>query len=330
VAIATDKLSLIGGLTTRMARYTLRQLEVFVEAVRDCNFARTAERLRISQPAVSDHISALERNLRSALFERRRGTTVVLTAAGERMCLEARAVLDRTVSLSGRGAVMSDQLRVRVFAGPHIFERMLRTALPDFCRSYPHIALEIAAEWPAGDLGALIKRRELDLAVFTSVGDRIPVEAEIIGEVPCVVVASSRLVGRRALSVEEVSRVPFVLPLAGTPTALWVEQALADAGISPTHVIGRAQYLDVQQKMVESGDAAALLFRECLIGSPARAQLRVLSAEIGGLKRALLKRRDDSRPEVQTVAAFLRDVVRARAGTGADRSRSRTYALRRA
>jgi LysR family transcriptional regulator, low CO2-responsive transcriptional regulator len=37
-----------------MARYTIRQLEVFVEAARDCNFARTAERLGISQPAVSD------------------------------------------------------------------------------------------------------------------------------------------------------------------------------------------------------------------------------------------------------------------------------------
>jgi DNA-binding transcriptional LysR family regulator len=292
-----------------MARYTIRQLEVFVEAARDCNFARTADRLGISQPAVSDHIRALERNLAAALFERRRGTTVVLTGAGERLSFEARAVLDQTASLSRRNAARATPVRVKVFAGPHIFESMLRAALPDFYRAHPQIELEVVAEWPTDDVGALIRRRELDLALFTAVGGRIPAEAQVVGEVPCVVVAAARLAGKRKLSAGEVSRLPFVLPMAGTPTAFWVDRALRKLGILPTNVIGRAQYLDVQQKMVERGDAAALLFSECLIGSAVRRQLRVLSPEIGGLKRVLLSRRDDPRPEVQTVAAFLKGTL---------------------
>jgi len=300
-----------------MARYTIRQLEVFVEAVRDCNFARTAERLGISQPAVSDHVKALERNLGSALFERRRGTTVIVTGVGERLFLEARAILDQTASLSGHTAARAKPTRVKMFAGPHIFERILRAALPDFCRAHPHIELEIAAEWPAEDLADLIKRRKLDLALFTSVSGRIPPEAQIVGEVPCVVVASKRLVGRRNLSAAELSRLPFVLPLAGTPTAFWVEQALAKLGVVPARVVARAQHLDVQQRMVESGDAAALLFRECLIGSPVRRQLRILSTEVARPKRVLLMRRDDPRPEVHTVAAFLKDAVEVRLGTAA-------------
>jgi LysR family transcriptional regulator, low CO2-responsive transcriptional regulator len=301
-----------------MARYTLRQLEVFVEAVRDCNFARTAERLGISQPAVSDHVRALERNLARTLFERRRGTTVVLTAAGERLCQEARAVLDQTDSLSARSAApVTRQLPVRVFAGPHIFERLLRAALPEFCRAYPHIALEVGAEWPIEDLGALVKRRELDIAVFTAVSGKIPIEAQVICDVSSVVVAHRRLVGRRTLSAEEVSRLPFVLPLAGTPTASWVDRSLRNLGVVPSNVIGRAQYLDVQQKMVENGDAAALLFRECLTGSPVRPQLRILSAEVGGLKRVLLMRRADERPEVHTVAAFLKQTVGVRLDSAA-------------
>jgi DNA-binding transcriptional LysR family regulator len=300
-----------------MARYTIRQLEVFVEAVSDCNFARTAERLGISQPAVSDHIKALERNLGSALFERRRGTTVILTNAGERLRMEARAILDQSAALSGHAAVAAKQLRVRAFAGPHIFERILRFSLPDFCRTYPQIALEVRAEWPTEDPSVLISKRELDLAVYTAVSGKISRDAQVVGEVPCVVVASTRLVGRRRLSPQELSRMPFVLPLAGTPTALWVERALAGLGIVPTNIVGRAQHLDVQQKIVESGDAAALLFRECLIGSPVRGQLRILSAEVGGLKRVLLMRPDDPRPEVRTVAAFLREAVGSRLGTAA-------------
>ena len=300
-----------------MARYTIRQLEVFVEAVRDCNFARTAERLGISQPAVSDHIKALERNLDSALFVRRRGTTVVPTRAGERLCLEAQGVLDRTARLSTHPAPAAKQLKVRAFAGPHLFERMLRAALPGFCRNYPQIALEIVAEWPTDDLSALIKRGELDLAVFSTATAKVPPGAQIICDVPSVVVASRRLVGRRTPTNEELSRVPFVMPLAGTPTAFWVEQALAKLGIVPENVIARAQHLDVQQRMVESGDAAALLFRECLNSSPVRSQLRILSPEVGGLKRVLLARKGDARQEVQTVAAFLRDTVGVALGTAA-------------
>jgi DNA-binding transcriptional LysR family regulator len=223
--------------------------------------------------------------------------------------LEARAVLDQTASLSRRNAARAAPVRVKMFAGPHIFERMLRVALPDFYRAHPQIELEVVAEWPTDDLASLVRRRELDLALFTAVGGRIPAEAQVVGQVPCVVVASARLAGKRRLSAGEVSRLPFVLPMAGTPTALWVERALRKLGVVPTNVIGRAQYLDVQQKMVERGDAAAMLFSECLVGSPVRRQLRVLSAEIGGLKRVLLMRRDDPRPEVQTVAAFLKGTL---------------------
>ena len=46
------------------------------------NFTRTAERFHITQPALSKHIAALERELGSALFLRERGT-VSLTTFGE-------------------------------------------------------------------------------------------------------------------------------------------------------------------------------------------------------------------------------------------------------
>src|SRR6185437_3131906 len=115
-------------------------------------------------------------------------------------CLEARAILDRTAGLPGRTSGRAQPARVKMFAGPHIFERMLRAALPEFCRTHPQIELEVVAEWPAQDLGMLVKRRELDLALFTVVGGPIPPDAHLVGEVPCVVVASARLVGRRKLS----------------------------------------------------------------------------------------------------------------------------------
>jgi len=59
-------------------------LSAFESAARHCNFSRAAEELRTSQPAVSRHISGLEGDLGTKLFERRRNK-VDLTADGRRL-----------------------------------------------------------------------------------------------------------------------------------------------------------------------------------------------------------------------------------------------------
>ncbi len=290
-------------------RYTFRQLEIFMETARDCNFARAAGRLGISQPAVSDHIRALERNLGSELFLRRRGTTPRLTAAGDHLRKEARIVLDQGARLSDRAAAAKEIISLRIFAGPHIFDKMLRAALPAFHRDHPNIALNIFSELASDSLGDLIERNELDIAVFSAMASRIPLDAQVLSDVPCVVVAAKSLAGEDPLTPAQVSQLPFLLPLEGTPAARWVEGALAELGIAPERVLGRTQFVDVQQKMVESGEAAALLFREDFEGSAVRDQLRRLTSDTVGLQRALLMQRGEQRPEVHAVAAFVAQLV---------------------
>ena len=289
-------------------RYTLRQLEVFVDAAGDCNFARAAERLGMSQPAVSAHVRALERNLGSALFLRRRGSTAVLTAAGERLRQEAGLMLEQGARLGERAAAANRTVSIRVFAGPHIADRMLRGALPAFHRAHPEIALKIVSEITADAAMEMLQRNELDLAVFTAPAS--PPGAELLSEVPCFVVASRRLAGEGELTPDQIGRLPFVLPLDGAPGARWVERALADLGIVPVNVVARTQYLDVQQQMVEAGEAVALLFADVIQTSPARAELRRLGSAANGLRRSMATRPGDQRPELQAVAAFIRAAIR--------------------
>ncbi len=289
-------------------RYTLRQLEVFVDAAGDCNFARAAERLGMSQPAVSGHVRSLERHLGSALFVRRRGSTAVLTPAGERLRQEAALVLEQGARLGERAAAASRAVSIRIFAGPHIADRMLRGALPAFHRAHPEIALKIVSEIPADAALEMLQRNELDLAVFTS--PATPPGAEVLVEVPCFVAASRRLAGEAELTPAEIGRLPFVLPLEGAPGARWVERALADMGVAPSNVVARTQYLDVQLRMVEAGEAAALLFADSIETSAARAELRRLGPEARGLRRTMAVRGGDERPELKAVADFIRAVIR--------------------
>ena len=98
----------------------LYQLRSFVAVAEAGHLTRAAEKLHISQPAVSAQIKALEDELDLALFERT-PSGMVLTSAGERLLLAAAQAL-RSVAKALKGEVtgkvrvgtMSDPVFIRV------------------------------------------------------------------------------------------------------------------------------------------------------------------------------------------------------------------------
>jgi DNA-binding transcriptional LysR family regulator len=87
-----------------MTDLDLRKLRYFLAVADELHYGRAAERLHIAQPVLSRQVSALEKELGIALFERsKRGTQ--LTAAGALLREDARALLSTATALQRRARV---------------------------------------------------------------------------------------------------------------------------------------------------------------------------------------------------------------------------------
>ncbi|MBM4823584.1 LysR family transcriptional regulator [Streptomyces actuosus] len=133
----------------------LRQLRYFVVVAEERGFGRAAERLNIVQSAVSQQIRVLERALGVVLFDRS-SRRVGLTAAGERLLPEARAVLaaaDRAREVAaGIRAGTEGVLRLGTVQAPG--DRIYR-ALTAFAALAPRLRVRLTKLPPAERLAAV-------------------------------------------------------------------------------------------------------------------------------------------------------------------------------
>ncbi|MEU7990300.1 LysR family transcriptional regulator [Streptosporangium canum] len=142
----------------------LRQLEYFLAVAEEGGFGRAAERLNIVQSAVSQQIRRLEREFGLPLFDRST-RHVRLSAAGERLLPEARAVLaaaHRARQVAAEITAGTDGiLRLGTVHGPG--DRLYRT-LAELAAIAPRLQVRLK-DAPLADRLAAVRSGELDAAL---------------------------------------------------------------------------------------------------------------------------------------------------------------------
>ena len=144
----------------------LRHFRAFATIVDAGGFARAAERLHVSQPALSRQIRALEIELGISLFDRV-GRGVRLTSQGEDLLRHSRRLLAEFSSLSERARALKGGQAgfLRVGATPQVIENLLADFLAEYERRHALVEVELK-EAGGAELGNLLDRGEVDVAIM--------------------------------------------------------------------------------------------------------------------------------------------------------------------
>jgi len=305
---------------------TIDEIETFVSIARRGGFARAAESLHRSQPAISRRVEMLERQLGTPLFERVRGG-VILTEAGRTLLPYAEAALAglKDGAEAVRGLARGERGTVSVALVGTLASTRFAGMLRQFGQRHPSVKLELRTA-NSEEVSDLVRRGEatLGLRYFTDpdpglVSEPVTEEALVLACSP-----DHRLAGRRVRDSGVLAGERWVAfppqRRRREPFATALEQRLAAAGIEAAEIV-RIDSLTAQKRLVEAGFGIALL-----IESSVQEELRLGSLEIidapalrGGVPVTLLRRRNGY---LSGAARSLVAVIKAGAATRARRRRA--------
>jgi DNA-binding transcriptional LysR family regulator len=158
---------------------TFDQIKTFLWVARLGGFRKAAERLNLSQPAVSTRISKLEQELRAALFERGPGE-LVLTKHGTLLLSYAEQMMFVEEEIKQRVANPSEAEGLfRVGASETIAQAWLPDFLKAFSEHYPRVSVDLTVDISL-NLRAKLLERKLDLALLMGPVSEFTVENVVL------------------------------------------------------------------------------------------------------------------------------------------------------
>jgi DNA-binding transcriptional LysR family regulator len=257
----------------------LAQLTYVVAAAEEETFTAAAARVHVAQPAISQQIAQLERELGERLFDRSE-RRVRLTPAGEAFLPHARAALEaasagRDVVESLRGE-LTGRLTIGTIPSPPPW---LLGQLADFRRRYPKVRLTLRTDDPE-PLAAGVATGALDGAVIGVAAARLPagpagqrlrpvLASQTIATEPLVVAvpADHDLARAAETSVRRLRDESLVTLNHGTGLRAVLESACAGAGFTP-QIQAETDALSVVAELVAHGLGVALLPRSAAERGP--------------------------------------------------------------
>jgi DNA-binding transcriptional LysR family regulator len=250
----------------------LYQLRTFAAVAEFGHVTRAAEKLHVSQPAVSAQIKALEEELGMPLFDRT-PTGMVLTAPGKRLLAQAERVLAaaqemRAEARSLAGAV-AGRLRLGSVSDPESIR--LGEFLSRAVELYPLLELDVQHQ-VSGAAFESVRNGELDASFYFGILTHPTVASLALHEVAYRVVAPAAWKDRvERATWRELAALPWILTTPISSHHGLVSELFLQHGVEPTSVV-QADNETVMENLIVSGLGLSLLREDLARAREARGE----------------------------------------------------------
>ena len=243
---------------------TIQQVLYVLEIASRSSVSQAAQKLYLSQSALSQQLRRLEEELGYALFSRT-ANGLQLTAEGQIFCEQAAPVAERWNEFckSVQNRQHAETLRLRLGVGSRVYSNELFSSILEYFSARPEIEVTFVTEAGRDAVDAL-RKGELDLAL-----DRLPMEetqpeageifsCPLIRERQCVLLSRNDPRSRReSLSFRDLQGCTMISGLEDSAEDRSMKTALRKYHISINRVY-RTDGIDTSMRLVRDGMGIAM------------------------------------------------------------------------
>lgn len=287
----------------------LYQLRSFATVAKMGHLTRAAEKLHLSQPAVSAQIKALEEELELALFERT-PSGMVLTSAGARLLADAESVLVAARALLNVAKALTGEIIGRLRVGTSSDPGFIRVGefLNVHIERHPLLEVELCQE-VTGTAFAKVLHGELDASFYYGDLEHPAMDGLRLRE-SVYRVAAPAAWSRRVLNASwnELALLPWIITPSISSHYKLVHALFARYGTEPAEVV-EADQESVIANLVVSGVGLSLIREDLALEKQASGEMCLWKDE--RLQSTLwfiylLARKND--PAIVALVNVLRDI----------------------
>ncbi|MGK0299004.1 MAG: DNA-binding transcriptional LysR family regulator [Gammaproteobacteria bacterium] len=238
-----------------------QQITAFIAVAEESSFTLAAERLYLTQPAISKRINLLEQFLGNRLFDRI-GKQIKLTEAGQVLMPHAKKILREIEDTRNAVQNLSQSVsgRLTLASSHHIGLHRLPPVLKQYSEAYKEVSIDISFQ-DSEKAYDQISHGEIELAVVTLANrQKEKIVSHVLWEDELCIMTSQNhpLTKYKLVTLNDLLDFPAILPGGNTFTRQLIEEIFQDEKLK-LEVEMSTNYLETIKMMVSVGMAWSVL-----------------------------------------------------------------------
>ncbi len=256
------------------------QLRDFYQVAKNLNFTIAANKLYITQPAISAQIKLFEDYCNLKLFKKK-GRNIYLTDEGETLYSYARKIFEYEREIESAIEDMRELKRgiLRLGTTKTYARYFMPFLISSFHEAYPHIKINLDEGSSLDMIHSLLDFRN-ELAIIARAEENpdicfIPFSQE---EVLVILSPSHKLAGKKTISIRDLAREPIIMKEKGSGTRKLVSELFAKKSLTPNLLMETSNTEFIKQ-LVQRGDGISFLVKAAVATELREKKLDTVSME---------------------------------------------------